>query len=218
MALTAIFTAISGAKAAFDSLTGGGTSDDVWQGGTPCPGQPATAAVSVAWSNAPEAVKQALVAAYMSGNNGQPPPPPIGNGPNPYPGTDGVFAFAKALMGGADCVNKSNPQAPQMLKDMVARYGGGAASPVYSGEALQQAYVTNTGEKSLGDYLREVGDNVLKTAENIAKATIGGAVQGATVSTQGAATGAQVGTQFQMLWPILLVGAGVGAVMLLRRK
>lgn len=218
MALAAILTAGTALIQSADKLIGGSGTPDVAVGLTPCPNQPSDAAFSVAWNAASQAERQQLIGYYQAGNNGASPPAPYGTGSNPYAGATPTFAFVKALMGGSDCVNKGSPLAPQAVMQLVAKYGNASTAPIYSGAGLQQSYATAADDKSLGDYLRQVWNNVSGTAENIAKATIGGAVQGATVSTQAASTASGAGTQFQLLMPILLVAAGVAIVLLMRNR
>ena len=220
MAAAAILTAVTIGKEVVSfgkELFGGGGDDTpvIAEGLNPCPNQPSDESLAVAWGLAPASTKQALIQIYTNGNGGVGPPPPIGNGPNPYAGASGWFAFAKAIMGGSDCVNKSGPSGPSMLLEMVARYGGGNQSPIYTAAVMPQAQP----KPSAGDYLREIGDNLKTAADNILRSTLGGAVAGAQSSTQGAATGSAIPmTVASSVMPLALLGGGILLVMLMRRK
>lgn len=71
---------------------------------------------------------------------------------------------------------------------------------------------------NLGDELNKIWDAIKGTANNIATATVAGAVTGARTSTAAANTGSGFAVGGTLLGPALLVAGGVAFVMLMRKR
>lgn len=182
---------------------------------TSCPNQAPTQAVIEMLSKISATDRTQLLNAWAAANPGV-----------PFPSSDPArLAFAAA--GGSDCqaTTTGGKTLQSVFNALIAKYASsttwtttGYNPSLPGGGATGSISATDTGGGSdLGNEFAKIWDALKQTAENIATATVAGAVTGARTTTTAASTASGAASGLTLLFPLILLGGGFLLVRALRK-